>query len=119
MSPASLQLQPLREATPLSELGGRTALDRYQVLDKPHEPAFDRIVRLAALLLGVPIALISLIDAERQWFKARYGLDALETPRALAVCDHATVTRPRIGSIFIASWGEDCDVWTANGADRT
>jgi PAS domain S-box-containing protein len=65
------------------------ALARYQILDTPQEPAFDRIVRLAALLLDVPIALISLVDADRQWFKARYGLDAPETPRAIAFCDHA------------------------------
>src|SRR5476651_1800743 len=65
------------------------ALARYQILDTPQEPAFDRIVRLAALLLDVPIALISLVDADRQWFKARYGLDALQTPRAIAFCDHA------------------------------
>jgi PAS domain S-box-containing protein len=62
---------------------------RYQILDTPREPAFDRIVRLAALLLDVPIALISLVDVDRQWFKARYGLDAPETPRAIAFCDHA------------------------------
>jgi PAS domain S-box-containing protein len=65
------------------------ALRRYQILDTAQEPAFDRIVRLAALLLDVPIALISLVDADRQWFKARYGLDVPETPRAIAFCDHA------------------------------
>lgn len=65
------------------------ALQRYQILDTAQELAFDRIVRLAARLLDVPIALISLIDAERQWFKARYGLEAPETPRAIAFCDHA------------------------------
>ena len=71
------------------ELARLAALRRYQVLDTAQELAFDRIVRLAALLIDVPIALISLIDAERQWFKSRYGLDAPETPRALAFCDHA------------------------------
>jgi PAS domain S-box-containing protein len=65
------------------------ALQRYQILDTPPEPAFDRIVRLAALLLDVPIAVISLVDSDRQWFKARYGLDAPEAPRAIAFCDHA------------------------------
>lgn len=89
MSAALLQTKPPRDATSLAELDRREALDSYQILDTPHEPAFDRIVRLAALLLDVPIALISLIDAERQWFKSRYGLDATETPRALAFCDHA------------------------------
>ena len=65
------------------------ALARYEALDTPLEPAFDRIVRLAALLLDVPIAVISLVDAGRQWFKARYGLDMREAPRTIAFCDHA------------------------------
>jgi PAS domain S-box-containing protein len=72
-----------------SEADRLAALARYQILDTAQERAFDRIVRLAALLLDVPIALISLVDADRQWFKARYGLDAPETPRAIAFCDHA------------------------------
>jgi PAS domain S-box-containing protein len=78
-----------RTAKPGLEDDRLVALHRYQVLDTPDERAFDRIVNLAALLLDVPIALISLIDTERQWFKARHGLDTLETPRALAFCDHA------------------------------
>lgn len=89
MSATSLQPKPAREVTSLAELERRTVLDRYRILDTPQEPAFDRIVRLAALLLDVPIALISLIDAERQWFKSRYGLEVPETARALAFCDHA------------------------------
>jgi PAS domain S-box-containing protein len=74
---------------PSAEADRLAALARYQILDTPQEPAFDRIVKLAALLLDVPIALISLIDADRQWFKARYGVDAPEAPRAIAFCDHA------------------------------
>ncbi len=70
------------------EFGRLAALRRYQILDTDNDRAFDRIVRMAAELLNVPIALISLIDAERQWFKARYGLAAPETPRTLAFCDH-------------------------------
>jgi GAF domain-containing protein len=89
MSAALLQSMPPFEPTAVAELERRAALGSYQVLDTSPEPAFDRIVRLAALLLDVPIALISLIDAERQWFKSRYGLEAPETPRALAFCDHA------------------------------
>ena len=77
------------ERTISDETDRLAALQRYKILDTPPEPAFDRIVRLAALLLDVPIALISLIDADRQWCKARYGLDAPETPRAIAFCDHA------------------------------
>jgi PAS domain S-box-containing protein len=74
---------------PPDEADRLAALARYEVLDTPPEPAFDRIVRLAALLLDVPIALISLVDAGRQWFKARYGLDVREAPRTIAFCDHA------------------------------
>lgn len=77
------------EAGPADEAGRLAALRRYDVLDTPQEPAFDRFVRLAALLLDVPIAMISLVDAERQWFKARYGIETPETPRAIAFCDHA------------------------------
>jgi diguanylate cyclase (GGDEF)-like protein len=64
-------------------------LDRYQVLDSQPEPQFNRIVTLAKRALRVPIALISLVDEERQWFKARDGLSVDQTPRSLAFCDHA------------------------------
>jgi PAS domain S-box-containing protein len=89
-APASQLSEPaaVEGATP-GEADRLVALQRYQILDTSQEPAFDRIVKLAALLLDVPIALISLIDADRQWFKARYGLDVPETPRAIAFCDHA------------------------------
>lgn len=59
------------------------------LLDTEPEEVFDRITRLAQRLLGVPIALVSLVDADRQWFKSRQGLDALETPRSVAFCHHA------------------------------
>jgi PAS domain S-box-containing protein len=77
------RLAAIAEADRIAELR------RYDVLDTPDEPAFDRIVHLAALLLDVPIALISLIDTDRQWFKARHGIEATEAPRAFAFCDHA------------------------------
>jgi PAS domain S-box-containing protein len=66
------------------------ALRELGVLDTLAEPAFDTITRTAAQLCGVPIALISLIDAQRQWFKSNIGLPGVDqTPRDVAFCDHA------------------------------
>jgi PAS domain S-box-containing protein len=59
------------------------------VLDTAPEAAFDRVTQLATKLFDVPIALVSLIDANRQWFKSRQGLDATETPRNISFCGHA------------------------------
>jgi len=64
-------------------------LHGLQLLDSLPEPAFDRITRLATRLLGVPMALVSLVDRDRQWFKSRVGLAATETPREQAFCAHA------------------------------
>ncbi|SMF48127.1 PAS domain S-box-containing protein [Tistlia consotensis] len=63
-------------------------LYRYEILDTEADARFDRIVALAAEVLDMPIALISLIDEDRQWFKARIGVEVSETPRAWAFCDH-------------------------------
>jgi PAS domain S-box-containing protein len=59
------------------------------VLGSSADPRFDRIVRLTASLFDVPTALISLVDRDRQWFKARVGMDAPETPRDISFCGHA------------------------------
>ena len=59
------------------------------LLDTVPEEGFDRLTALAAALFDAPIALVSLIDEERQWFKSRVGLEATETPRAWAFCNHA------------------------------
>src|SRR5262245_53854738 len=61
-------------------------LHRLQVLDTPAEERFDRITRLTRRLLGVPIALISLIDADRQWVKSRQGIDTTQAPRGISFC---------------------------------
>ncbi len=65
------------------------ALHRYQVLDTRAEEGFDRITNLAARLLGMPIALVSLVDEKRQWFKSCVGLDAEGTARDVSFCTYA------------------------------
>lgn len=65
------------------------ALRRYDILDTAPESAFDRITEEVARTFGVPIALISLVDENRQWFKSRCGLDMAETPRETSFCKHA------------------------------
>lgn len=71
---------------PANEAERLAALASYDVLDTACEDTFDDITRMAARVTGCPIALISLVDAKRQWFKARHGLDLAETPRADAFC---------------------------------
>lgn len=78
--------QPGTEADRLAEL------KRLAILDSSEEQAFDDITRMAASLCGTPIALITLVDDQRQWFKSRVGLQATETPREMAFCAHAIQT---------------------------
>jgi len=65
------------------------ALRRYRILDTLPEPDFDDLALLAARICGTPTALITLVDADRQWFKAKVGLDATQTSRDVAFCAHA------------------------------
>ncbi len=74
---------------PADEQARLATLLHYDILDTPPEREFDDIVHVAAALCQTPIALVSLVDADRQWFKSRLGLDATETPRGLAFCGHA------------------------------
>ena len=73
------------------------ALRGYGILDTPNEPEFDRIVRNAANMFHVPIALISFLDEHRSWFKARVGLDSRETPSTISFCTHAV----QGGEVFV------------------
>lgn len=73
----------------LDESQRQRALDAYRVLDSLPEAAYDDIVTLAAEICDTPIALVSLIDRDRQWLKARFGMDTTETSRRVAFCDHA------------------------------
>lgn len=71
------------------EPGRLAALQRLEILDTDAEEPFEHIVSLVRSVLNVPIAAVSLVDADRQWFKARAGVNAGETPRSLSFCSHA------------------------------
>ncbi len=74
---------------PEGEARRLAALVKTGLLDSAPETGFDDLVAVAAHICGVPISLVSLVDSHRQWFKARVGLDATETPRDVAFCAHA------------------------------
>jgi PAS domain S-box-containing protein len=74
---------------PLDECERLAELHSLDVLDTPQDSRFDRITRLAKSYFGVDIALVSLVDHERQWFKSKQGLSAAQTPRDISFCGHA------------------------------
>ncbi|MFK4135718.1 diguanylate cyclase domain-containing protein [Pseudomonas luteola] len=74
---------------PANEEARLQLLRSLDLLDTPAEETFDRVTRVVSELLQVPIALVSLIDERRQWFKSAVGLEVCETPRDLAFCSHA------------------------------
>jgi PAS domain S-box-containing protein len=79
----------MKARPPENETARLDALRRYAILDTLPEQEFEDLSRLAALICGTPIAMVSLVDADRQWFKSKVGLDASETPRDIAFCAHA------------------------------
>ncbi len=82
----------LRAPLPHDEDVRLAALRELSILDTPPEERFDRITRVAAALADVPIALVTLVDEHRQWFKSCLGLGVSETSRELAFCAHVTVS---------------------------
>jgi PAS domain S-box-containing protein len=84
--------KPLAAPIPSNEAERLAALHRYKILDTPPEAAFDRITKLAARLFDMPIALISLVDESRAWFKSCVGFGASEVPRDNTLCSFAVLT---------------------------
>lgn len=83
-------MKPYQQAPlPLNEEARLERLRSYQVLDTSAEQDFDDITALAARMLGVPIALVSLLDEHRQWFKSKWGFDTPSTDRGVSFCAHA------------------------------
>lgn len=88
-----------KPATPHDEKLRLQTLHALNLLDTSPDEHFDRITRLAKRIFNVPIALVSLVDTDRQWFKSKQGLDVDETPRDISFCGHAIIE----DDIFIVS----------------
>ncbi|HWH68850.1 MAG TPA: ATP-binding protein [Candidatus Sulfotelmatobacter sp.] len=83
-------------STSIDEPARLEALRQYHILDTPRERAFDDLVWLAAQICEVPIALVSLVDQHRLWFKGSHGVKITETPRQDSFCTHAILTAPEL-----------------------
>lgn len=79
----------IEPAMPANESDRLKALRSLDLLDTPRERRFDRLTRIAQRFFGVQMAVVSLIDEDRQWFKSAQGLDVDETPRNISFCGHA------------------------------
>ncbi len=80
--------------TEYREIARLRSLQAFRILDTPPDEAFDRLTQLAAELFDAPMATVTLIDAERQWFKSRVGVSPAETSRDVAICAHAIELDP-------------------------
>ena len=83
---------PSRVPLPPNEVQRLIALETYKILDTPAEESFDNLAELAATICGVPIAFISLMDKDRQWFKARFGLEVKQAPRNVTFCQYTILS---------------------------
>src|SRR4051812_31957243 len=79
----------MQQVTSSNEAERLAILRGYNILDTAPEESFDRITRLAKTVLQTPIALLSLIDKDRQWFKSKHGFGATEIPRSISFCARA------------------------------
>jgi len=87
--PMPVRVDAAGTPVPANEAARMAALARFDILDSDPEREFDDLARLASQICGTPYALITLVDRDRQWFKARVGVEARETPRSVSVCAHA------------------------------
>jgi CheY-like chemotaxis protein len=83
----------VRAPLPPDEEQRLATLHRLGILDTPEEQRFDRLTRLAAGILRAPVALVSLVDRDRQWFKSAHGVEVRQTPRESSFCAHAVAAR--------------------------
>lgn len=83
-------------ARPRDEASRQATLEAYRILDTPREAAYDDLVAIAVAVCDVPMAFVSLIDGDRQWFKAGVGLDDTETLRDLSFCGHTLMAPDRL-----------------------
>lgn len=96
----------IKPAKPANEAQRLEALQRYQILDSSREKTFDDLVAIAKAVCGTDMAAVTLIDAERQWFKALDGLDGEQTPRDESMCGHAILQPSRVMVVEDASKDE-------------
>jgi anti-sigma regulatory factor (Ser/Thr protein kinase) len=102
--------RPADTTLDINEGARLAALRKYRILDTDPEQAFDDIAMLASQLCGTPIALISLVDADRQWFKSRVGLSMTETSRSVSFCAHAIKQR----DLYVISDARAIDMFRDN-----
>lgn len=97
-------VQPTSSRNAAFDEGQRmSALCACKILDTAVDPAFDSVVRLATQILATPMGMVSLLDSNRQWFKARIGIDVTETSREVSFCNHA-IARPREPFLVHDTW---------------